>query len=331
MKRTLSPLLAVLLFACASAQTNDQPPRAEGISACWTKFGGTVSEQTTAALAQRKCEQACEPTPQTEALADGGTGTTEEPAVSETDQPRMCERECDAPSEAEEIEIAAAAWLQTSAECHEHAQVLARRTRVERQQEETASRQQDWSSASPEARAEAELAEFRAQLEARKNESTSGEIVVKERMGKKSVVLQNLVAPVIREQDYSAVYTVELLMVLFEGSAEISISAHYRHEKEWAWLKCHDVGLWKSDPWTSAPNVAGSDGNWTHVKAEHGGDVGGDSLSEWVMFNVPLETLRELAAAEHSGGQVCNHKFELSAAQKITIASFTGHPGHTDI
>lgn len=70
--------------------------------------------------------------------------------------------------------------------------------------------------------------------------------------------------------------------------------------------------------------------HWTHVEGDHSGDIQGDRLSEWVMFDVSLETLRELAASEHSGGQVCTDKFELSSAQKITIASFTGRTGQAD-
>jgi hypothetical protein len=336
MVRILPALLAMLL-GCASAQIS-APPRAEEISTCWTKFGDVVLQQTGATLAQRQCDQECEATGENEELA---AGDTEGLADSDTEEPRMCERECEAPSESEEIEIASAAWLQTGSECHPHAQVLARRTRAERQQAEISSRQQDWSNAPPiddyarrmwelDAEHDAKMAELEAQGRALMNESTPGEVEVRERMGKISIVLKNLVTPVIREQEIAPVYTVELLLVLSDDSAEVGISPKYRHSNEWSWLKCHDVGLWKNEPWTFAPNVAGSDGQWTHIEAGYNGDVRDSGLSEWVTFNVSLDLLRELAAAEHSGGQVCRDKFELSAEQKAAIASFADHPGSSN-
>lgn len=168
-------------------------------------------------------------------------------------------------------------------------------------------------------------AEFEAEMAAAKNERAVGEVVEKEHMGKRSVMLDGMIAPVMREGDFARVYTVKLLMVRSDAGVEIGISPKFRGDSEWVWLKCHDVGLWKDTPWATADGVEGSDGHWLHVEATYDGDVNGKSLSEWVMFPVSLDTLRELATAEASGAQVCRDKFDLSAEQRAAILALADH------
>jgi hypothetical protein len=135
--------------------------------------------------------------------------------------------------------------------------------------------------------------------------------------------LRNLIAPILRNQE--VVHTVELFMMADLGGMVLVgiVPKHVQDTPGRLWHDCHETSLWKSDSWLSGPDIARGDGHWMHVEAEYKQDmdVVSRSLIEWVSFRVSLDTLRELVAAERSGGQVCDSKFEFSADQKLVIAT----------